>query len=383
MILYWTYPSIEWMVGILKYLFIGPDEKHFDVKKANKVKKLVQSIFDYDFEVEKSERVDIILKPSAGFTATVAESIVEYRKKNSESRFHVSMVSEFRSDFDNLTEEVQALFKGLCSGSVYSMVYDTDGKRYGSSTAYSNVVNKGNCIVFYYEEGSKVDKAFEKEYSHILKNCKEKINLADNFKGEDYKSSGVRKKAASLTYAYRINLTLPNGEKFTEEKAGFVVPTHAYYARTKRLVDAMWQDVNPNDITLTKLFEEFIKTKTDTPALQEKYKQYYKTWILDEKLGDVKLHHFWEADTIFRSLPIILRGRFIELSLEHRTDARYSEELQYEKSLECDGCDIENHYLSDKYKQGFYAMLSNLFDYAYQKKYIPYQPLLLIDLSER
>ena len=376
MILYWTYPSIEWMVGILKYLFIGPDEKHFDVKKATKVKKLVQNIFDYECRVQKKQEVEVVIKPSSGFTATVAEAIVEYCKENPNIQFYVGLVTEFEDDFKKLPEKVQDLFKGLTSGRVYSMSFEAHGKKYGVSTAYSEVVNSGNCTVFYYEEGSKVDKAFEKEYNHILKRHSDKINLAKNFNGEAYKNEGIRKKAASLTYAYRINLTLPNGEKFTEEKAGFVVPTHAMDARNKRLVDVMWQAVEPNELTVADLFNEYIETKADTKALQEKYRQYYSAIIEGREKGKMakqKIQILASSDTS----PLAVSSRFLGFRLKFGTDNRVKN-TQYDE----DG-DLILPYLSDKYKQGFYAMLSNLFDYAYQKKYIPYQPLLLIDLSER
>lgn len=361
----------------MRYLFIGPDEKHFDGKKANKIKKLISCLFDYEYMMvsSKERTVDVLIKPSTGFTTAVAHGILDYRKNNPDKPIRVLLLTEFSTDLAELPEKTQELFNSLGNGAVMNMVNVDDGCKVGGKAAYSNVVSLG-IPVYYYDPNVKVDKTFEKEYKYIEKSHHEKINLFDNFKGEAYSKDGVRKKATGLTYSYRLNTTLPNGKKLTEEWSNFVTTYHARSARAKRLVDAMWQDVEKNDITLTELFNEYIETKGATPALQTKYKQYHSALIVGKGQGDVPIWRFAQEDKDTLNL-VSAHGSFHGFKLRYATDSRYKEDSYYDEDD-----DYHRHYLTDEYKQGFYAMLSNLFDYAYLKGYIRYQPLMLFDISK-
>ena len=373
-----------------RYLFLGPDEKHFDNKSGSKVKKLVKALFDYEYFMNPDlgknhhEVFVVRVKPNTGYATAVATAILEYREQNPNKPVAVELVSEYSTDFDELPEKTQALFKQLVGEDFRVMVQSVvkDGIKTGGKAAYSDILN-GTIPVVWYAPNSKVDKAFEKEYRNAASRSHfDMINLYSNTTGEAYSKDGVRKKAASLTYSYRINTTLPNGKKLTEEWSNFVTVIHALDARTKRLVDAMWQDVEKNDITLNELFAEYIETKGDTPALQTKYKQYYSALILDYvgNLAVQSLAHGLDSATLSirdNATSYAARGRLSSFSLRRAMDGRYDTERLY---------DEDGRYripgLSEAYKQGFYAMMNNLFDYAYQRGYIHYQPFMLFDIDK-
>lgn len=374
-----------------RYLFLGPDEKHFDSKSGSKVKKLVKSLIDYEYLIypdwgkNRHEAFVVRVKPNTGFATAVANAILEYREQNPDKLVAVELVSEYSTDFEELPEKTQALFKKLYGSDDFRVLVQSvvkDGVKTGGKAAYSDILN-GNIPVVWYDPNSKVDKAFEKEYRNAESRFQfDMINLFNNSTGEAYSKDGIRKKAASLTYSYRINTTLPNGEKLTEELSNFVTVQHAQEARNKRLVDAMWQEVEPNPITLSELFNEYIETKGDTPALQTKYKQYYGALISDS-LGKDKVqtlvHGHESATRTIRdnTNPTAIRGRLSAFSLKYATDGRYKEDGYYDENDS-----YKRRYLSEDYKQGFYAMVNNLFDYAYLKGYIHYQPLVLVDISK-
>ena len=374
-----------------RYLFLGPDEKHFDNKSGSKVKKLVKALFDYEYFMNPDlgknhhEVFVVRVKPNTGYATAVATAILEYREQNPNRPVYVELVSEYSTDFEALPEKTQLLFKKLVGEDnfrVKAEVIVQEGVKSGGKAAYSNILN-GSIPVVWYEPGAKVDKAFEKEYRNAETRFRyEMIDLHDNLRGEAYSKDGVRKKAASLTYSYRINTTLPNGKKLTEEWSNFVTIRHALNARNKRLVDAMWQEVEPNPITLSELFEEYIATKGDTPALQTKYKGYFSA-LIPQYLSEEKvqsLAHGKESSTIsFRDNATLtsIRSRVSSFSLKYATDGRYKDEGYYDENDS-----YHKHNLSEDYKQGFYAMLNNLFDYAYQRGYIHYQPFMLFDIDK-
>lgn len=358
----------------MRYVFIGPDEKHFDIKKSNKIKKLVGLLFDYEYSVKSAkERIlEVILKPSTGFTTAVANGILDFRKNNPDKPIRVFLLTEFSTDFAELPEKSQELFKSLITGSVECIVYVDEGNKTGGKAAYSGVVSRG-VPVYYYDPNVKVDKVFEKEYKYIEEITGEKINLYANFNGEAYSQDGVRKKANGLTYSYRINTTLPNNQKFSVEYSNFVTIYHARKARTMRLLEAMWQEVEPNHITLSELFEEYIATKGDTPALQVKYRQYFNAHVVGSGSDKNELSEYTPSD--YQVLSNLIR-RF---SLQYKEDGRYMDSSQYDE----EGNYIRKKSLSTQYRQGYYTMLSNLFDYAYLKGYISYQPLYLEDIEKK
>ena len=339
------------------------------------IKKLVGLLFDYEYSVTsaKERTLEVLIKPSTGFAAVVANAILDYRENNPNKPIRVNLITEFSTDFAELPEKTQELFKSVGTGSVGYMVYVGDGGKTGSKAAYSDLVG-GSIPVYYYDPIVKVDKVFEKEYKHIEEIRHEKINLYDNFKGEAYSQDGVRKKANGLTYSYRINTTLPNGKKFSEEYSNFVTIYHARTAREKRLMNAMWQDVEKTDITMTELFDEYIETKGDTPALQTKYKQYHSAFIVGRHMGEQKVQDLVHGDS---TSTASLHARCYVFSIKHATDSRYKEDGYYDENDKW-------HYrkLTNEYKQGYYAFLNNLFDYAYQQGYISYQPLMLFDISK-
>ena len=376
----------------LPYLFLGPTEKYFDKKVGSKVKKLVKALFDYEYFMNPDlgknslEQLDVRVKPNTGYTTAVATAILEYREQNPNRPIRVELVSEYSTDFEELPEKTQILFKQLVGEDNFRVkvqVQVKDGIKTGGKAAYSDILN-GSIPVIWYEPGAKVDKSFEKEYRNVETRFRyEMIDLHDNLSGEAYSKDGVRKKAASLTYSYRINTTLPNNTKLTEEWSNFVTVRHALNARAKRLVDAMWQDVERNPITLSELFEEYIATKGDTPALQTKYKGYFSA-LIPEYLSKEKvqsLAHGTETSTISlrdNATLTSVRSRVSSFSLKYVTDGRYKNEGYYDESDS-----YHRRYLSDDYKQGFFAMVNNLFDYAYQQGYIHYQPFLLVDISKQ
>ena len=373
----------------LPYLFLGPTEKYFDKKSGSKVKKLVKALFDYEYFINPElgttvfDKFWVKVKPNTGYATAVAEAILEYREQNPNKPVFVELVSEYSTDFEELPEKTQLLFKKLVGEDnfrVKAEVIVQDGVKSGGKAAYSNILN-GTIGVVWHDTNSKLDGAFEKEY----RNAKERlgykvINLFNNSKGEAYSKDGVRKKANGLTYSYRINTTLPNGKKLTEEWSNFVTVQHAQEARTKRLVDAMWQEVEPNDITLNEVFNEYIETKGSTPALQTKYKQYYRALVDD--IGKDKIQNVAHgsggvvlSDRDSATLYFV-RARLHAFSKHNAIDCRYDISRLYDENGK-----YRIPSVSKEYKQGFYAMVNNIFDYAYQRGYIHYQPFLLVDVN--
>ena len=362
-----------------KYVFFGPDEKHFDSKRANKIKRLVGYLLDYEYFVSDSHTAEIPLvlyiKPATGFSSVVAEGIIEYRELNPDKPLRVKLITEYNSDYEELPAKTQALFDafgGLLQTESIGLV--KDGKKSGGKAVYSGVVKKG-VPVFYYEPEMKLDKAYEKELRNAVEDSPlGYINLFDNFNGEDYKGDGVRKRASGITYSYRINTVLPNGKKFTEELSTFVTSSHASMARKKRLVNAMWQDVSDEvDLTLNDVFEEYLATKGDTPSLQTKYRQYFNAHVVGSGLDTNLIGRYAPKDLI------IVDNLIRKFSLQYKNDGRSKHSPTYDE----DGNYIKKKKIADKHRQGFYAMLSNVFDYAYQQGYISYQPMYLVDIERQ
>ena len=353
---------------------MGPNEKSFDMKKTNKVKKLVKYLFDFQFNVAdpNSDRIGVCIKPNTGFTSAVAEAILEYKEIHPNRKFIITLFTEYKTDFDELPKKTQQLFDTLVGydGSTYRKVICM-GVKEAPKGVYAMMTSQGTSV-YYYDPNAKNDSTFMKEL-HWIELDNHRINLFDNLSDKPYVGDGVRKKINSMTYSYRIHTTLPNNRRLTTESAGYVTINHAQFARNNCLLNAMWQEVAPNNITISDVFNEYIKTKSDTPSLQKKYRLYYNSFIA-QKTGHWRIQHFTDGAID----PFVTQRTFRNLSLFHATDGRYKEDGFYNNAGKW-----EKHYLTDEYKQGFYSFLSNLFDYAYRMKYIPYQPLLLVDTKKQ
>ena len=356
-----------------KFAFIGPNEYSFDKKKSNKVKKLVHYLFDYEFSVVEpdSNSIGLSIKPNTGFTSVVAEAILDYQEKHPDKVFKILLFTEYKTDFEELPIKTQQLFDKLVGydGTTYRKVMCM-GRKENPKGVYSMMTSQGT-PVYYYDPEAKKDSSFMKELKWIV-TPRKSINLFENLSGQAYQGDGIRKKSTAMTYAYRINANLPNGKRLTEELSGFITTRHAKIARNKRLIEAMWQDVEPNLITLSELFDEYIETKGSTPSLQAKYKQYYNSFI-GEDAGNTKVQWFVDCGVE----EYLITSKFHRFSLAVATDSRYKEDGFYDEDNMW-----KQRYLTDAYKQGFYAMLSNVFDYAYHRGYISYQPMLLFDISK-
>ena len=334
---------------------------------------MVHYLFDYEFTVvdPTSNKLAVSIKPNTGFTTAVAEAILDYREEYPDRVIKISLFTEYKTDFEELPPKTQQLFDTLVGydGSTYRKVIPL-GSKDAPKGVYAMIASQG-VPVYYYDPDAKKDSTFMKELKWIVTTprC---INLFENLSGQAYQGDGIRKKSTAMTYAYRINANLPNGKRLTEELSGFITTRHAKIARNKRLIEAMWQEVEPNDITLSELFDEYIDTKGSTPALQTKYKQYYNSFI-GEDAGSTKVQWFVDG----RVEDYLISSKFYGFSLTLTTDSRYKEDGFYDEDNEW-----QHRYLTDAYKQGFYAMLSNLFDYAYHRGYISYQPLMLFDINK-
>ena len=357
-----------------KYSFMGPNERSFDMKKATKVKKLVKYLFDFNFTVvdPNANKIAVSIKPYTGFTSVVAEAILEYKEKHPDKVFNITLFTEYKTDFAELPEKTQQLFDKLVGydGSTPRKVICMGSKEH-SKGVYAMMTSQG-IPVYYHDPNAKKDSTFMKELSWIeIK--RRRINLFENLSGHPYTGDGIRKRSNAITYSYRIHAGLPNNQRLTEESAGYVTINHAQIARNRCLITAMWQKVEPNDVTVSDVFAEYIETKDNTPSLQIKYRQYFNSFIA-HKTGHWKIQHFTDGAID----PSVTQRTFRNLSLYSATDGRYKEDGFYN-----DENKWEKRYLTDEYKQGFYAFLSNLFDYAYQRGYIPYQPMLLVDTRKQ
>ena len=348
-----------------RYAFMGPNEHSFDKKNTNKIKKLVKYLFDYEFskKVAAGSMLEISIKPNTGFTTAVAEAILDYQTEHPDRGIKIVLFTEYKTDFEELPTKTQQLFDklvGYDGASVRRVI--CMGLKEAPKGVYSMMTSRG-IPVYYYDPKAKKDSTFMKELSYIEIES-HRINLFDNLNGQSYQSVGVRKKSNGITYSYRINVNLPNGKKLSEELSCFVTATHASSHREKRLIEAMWQDIEPCELCLLDVVKEYLETKKEHPALYLKYKQYYASFLRMKRVSATLMSDYASTERLRNSL--ILGLRINDEYDGRRKDPSY---LRDEDRL------------TPKYIQGYYAFLDNVFDYAYQKKYINYQPLRIVRLG--
>ena len=352
------------------YLFLGPSEKYFDAKKGNKVKKLVKYLLDFIFA--KNEDEDYLLrigiKPNTGFNAYVAQGLIEYKEENPDKRIFFSFITEFNTDFAELPPKTQKLFEKLHS-------YNNDSRGFyipccsikGIQKAKYGLISEFTSkVVYYYDDEAKKDKVLEGEYYHFQKKDESLlINFADNLDGRVYSKDSIRKRSSSIAYAYRVNIKLPNGDRFTDEKANFVTPEHAEYARRRVIKDFLWQEIEDNELTFSDVAREYIETKKGQKSLYVKYKQYYNSFLKDSRVEHESIMEFG-SDNIMSSSVLMFM-------IHNEPDGRRT-------NVSGARATKDNH-LSEKYIEEYYAFINNVFDYAYLKGYINYQPLYIHTLK--
>lgn len=354
----------------MNYMFIGASDKYFDAKLSGKVKKLVFHLFDYEFAMQAEYNpLTVNIKPNTGFTTAVAKAILQYRKEHPDKIVRVGLYTEFSTDFAELPDVTQSLFRELRENDggdsfyVNSLINVAVHGKSGSKAAYSGVV--AGAPIYYLAPDAKVDKVFEKELKYIEEvSPSDRINFWDNLNGLSYEGSYVRKRSTSVTYSYRIALKLPNGESFRDEKAGFVTRHHAKQARDKVLMEKMLQTVVDCDLTFSLVAKEYIETQKNKKALYVKYMQYYNSFLQLQNTGSLHITQYAKEDRVPTG---ILRG----FEVNHAVDGRRSDDYY-----------TGANGLSEGYIQGYYAFLNNVFDYAYNQKYIAYQPLYFVELRK-
>ena len=351
-----------------EYLFLGPSEKYFDAKKGNKVKKLVKYLLDFTFDKrgDYPYPLQIGIKPNTGFNSYVAEGLIEYKEENPDKRFWFRLITEFNTDFKELPPKTQELFEKLYSYTdnpkkfvvPYFSIKGKQKAQYGMMAAF------GSCVVYYYDDKARKDKVLAGEYYHF-ENKSRLINFAENLDGRTYSNGSIRKRASSIAYAYRVNVKLPNGDRLTGEKANFVSVEHAEYARRKFIKDSLWQEIEDNELSFGEVAREYIETKKGQKSLYIKYNQFYNSFIKDEQTEYEKIIDFGNDN--------IMSSSILQFMIHNEPDGRRI-------NLDGSRATKDNH-LSEKYINEYYAFISNVFDYAYLKGYINYQPMYIHSLE--
>jgi len=354
----------------MNYRFIGPTGRYFsttDEQKAE-IKKQIKKLLATNYD---GNRCDFFIKVDDCFGLVATDVCLEFVNEQKPNDFRFRFVCTYSEDFAMLSEDVRNFYiniiKELKSQNPRSVVDITTGfgTHMGGSERTKQVY--GNfCAFFYYSHTDFIVTYYDKE------TCKDKVFLKDvdwNFNHLDKyfnlypivnktydapKLKGVRKRASSSKYYYRIKCKLPDGTSVNIEKGSFLTEELAAKARKEHLIELTTQNCNDSDRTVADIFQEFITaTCNNTPSLKKKYLSFYNT-RMHEFMGDTPI-----GETVSK-----LNSMFDALYNFKRKDMRSNDKIDY---------------LSLSYIQEFRAMMFNFFDYAYNQKLIRSHPMYQID----
>ena len=353
---------------VMRFYFSGETGKHFHIDDKLKIK-IKKDIINYIKKYRPiPERYIFEFRAVDGFSLLALEAVMSFVKTHS-----IQCSFRFRSvlagDFAALPQDVQETYESAIweltdigipvrddtAGSPLFDYYDkNDIARVKLNYKCDTDGGPGHVLISYFEENTK-DKWIKYEYiptrtsdniTHInLFDC---YNSSHGYIHSSY--SGVRKQKNSSKYYYRIKIKLPDGSPVNIEKGSFFTAEEADKARRKHLILLTTQDCNEADKTVDEVFNEFISIVCrDKDSLEKKYLSYYNSHVKGV-VGKVKI---WNAKDYLYQLYKFLQTNNV-------TDNRTKDK----KGM-----------LSKDYVSGLRAMLCNLFDYAYNMKYIKSHPM--------
>lgn len=358
----------------MKVVLSGASGEYFDLSDKLK-KKLKNNIVKYllSCEIDDSEfRMDI--KVDDGFGIIATEACLEYVKLTGISNYRIVFFCVYREEFTELPDEIKQYYadkieflkaQGLNKyGGIAHVTDDTRGwgSRDANITDYKNSFTNCCCrhiyskdsLITYLDKKGKRDKLLYRilDSFDVTETKKGIVDLyaASNSLYDNSEYAGVRKQKNSSKYYYRINIKLPDGIPVNIEKGSFFTAEEANKARREHLISLTTQDCENADKTVDEVFNEFIcVTCKDKASLEKKYLSYYSSRIKDT-LGNLKIG---ETQAELNRLYTILTN--YQVKDNRSKDSRVT--------------------LSKGYVSGLRAMLCNLFDYAYNMKYINSHPM--------
>ncbi len=354
----------------MDYRFIGPTGRYFSVSDEQK-KEIKKQIIKFITNNYTGERCDFFIKADDCFGMIATSACMEFIDRYEPSEYRIRFVCRYIEDFPELPENVRKFYidtiAELKSRNPRCVVDITMG--YGTRLSGSEQTKHayGNyCVSFYVQSADFFITYYNRE------TCKDKdflhdvdwnFNHLDNFFNmysivnkiyDAPKMQCVRKRASSSKYYYRIKCKLPDGTPINIEKGSYITEALAAKARKEHLITLTTQDCDNSDRTVDDVFQEFIQTTCDnTPSLKKKYLSYYNT----------RIHRLMGATPISETV----------IKLNMLFDYLYNNKCKYIKSTN------EFDYYPLSYIRELKAMLTNFFDYAYNKKLIKSHPMYQVD----
>ena len=353
------------------FVFSGPIGQDFIITDKQKLKlkeeiiKILADRYDGDWC-----RFQIKADDCLGLIAT--EACLKFIDRYNVEEYKFMFICPYTDDFSLLPENVQAYYKQIIANlkerNQRCAIDSTIGLIERSNTRDRKIRQYDNYHIImypyhadfyitYYDKNSCKDKDFLKD----IRNHWFKTEKCFNFHPiinkiyDAPKMKGVRKRASSSKYYYRIKCKLPDGTPVNIEKGSFLTEELAAKARREHLIALTTQDCEDSNRTVDDVFGEFIDaTCHNKPSLKKKYISYYKSrlqgWFGDMNIGDTSTR----VGDYFQRL--------------------YNEKVPDRRSNNTE----KIGYLSLSYINGLKAMLFNFFDYAYNQKLISNHPMYKI-----
>lgn len=353
----------------MKVALCGSSGEHFclDDKQKNKLKK---SIIKYLLSCEiKEDMCELNIKADDGFGLIATEACLEYIKQKKLNNYRISFFCFYNEDFTELSEEIQKyytdkidylqslgtnergrpLYVKPCTFGLGSRTDKMDKYKATFSNCYSIYIYNTKYLITYLDKKSNGDKLLNRVLYYSKQSIVDLYAASNNlYDSSEY--AGIRKRKNSSLYYYRINIKLPDGTPINLEKGSFYSAEGADKARKEHLILLTTQDCENADKTVDEVFNEFISiTCKDKVSLEKKYLSYYNSRV-KEKIGTLKIGETqYELSRLYNLLTNYQAG-------DNRSKDKKGT-------------------LSNSYVAGLRAMLCNLFDYAYNKKYIQSHPM--------
>ncbi len=354
----------------MDYRFIGPTGRYFSVSDEQK-KEIKKQIIKFLVNNYNGEKCNLFIKADDCFGMIATSACMEFIYKYKPSEYRIRFVCRYTEDFPDLSENVRKFYMDTIAelksrnprcvvDITMGLGSRTSGKEKAQSayTAYCSAFNSVNADVFitYYDRETCKEKDFLRDIDYNFNHLEKYFNLYSivNRVYDAPKMQGVRKRMSSSKYYYRIKCKLPDGTPVNIEKGSYLTDVLAAKARKEHLIALTTQDCNDSNRTVEDVFQEFIQaTCNDTPSLKKKYLSYYNARV----------------GKFIGALPI---GETLS-KLNTMFEGLYNHKCKYKKTTD------EFDYYPLSYIREIRAMLSNFFDYAYNKKLIKNHPMYQID----
>lgn len=356
----------------MKVALCGSLGEHFCLDSKQKIK-LKKSIIKYLLSCEiRDNTCDLNIKADDGFGLVATEACFEYIKQKELDNYRISFFCFYNEDFEELSDEIKKYYTdkieylqslgttergrplhvldGTCGFG--SRSDKADEYKASFSNCYYRYIDNATCLVTYLDKKSNGDKLLKRVLNYYDSPDKMVVDLyaASNSLYDNSNYTGIRKQKNSSKYYYRINIKLPDGTPVNIEKGAFFTAAEADKVRREHIIFLTTQNCENADKTVDEVFNEFISvTCKDKASLEKKYRSYYNSRI-KETMGILKIG---ETKAELQELYTVL------------TKYQVKDNRSKDKTTN----------LSQGYVSGLRAMLCNLFDYAYNMKYIQSHPM--------